>query len=434
MNLSLRARLIGAVVGAVVLIVIFTLVAARLVLGRDLNALGRTEVTSEASAFGGYLAAKQQQVSLVVTQEASADALRAGVLARNQQALQNQLSATAQEVGLSFLTALDTRGRVLGRVSMAASGTLVGDPLVQRALDGETVSTLSHLSQNFLRSEGLALQVGARNGGLAVVAVTPISDAQERTIGVLYGGVLLNHSYDLVDAATRAIGGATALLDGDTIVSSSIQTPDGTRFVDARVPAADAVLRKDTPFVGSDAEGGIDYLADIAPLTDDKGHALGTIWYGVPMSQITKILKHTTEALVLWGVIAMILVLALAIPTVQALSKTLVANSKRVREAAKELGVVVVGSEVSGDHISATKAAVERSGRLIAELHVEQPSDKAAELQRLNEDLHGDVIVIETLAQEMSNRMRDAADRVAELNAVAAGLNELVTGEPSSAS
>jgi len=431
-KLSLRARLVGAIVGAVVLIFLCSLVAARIVLQHDLYDLGRTEVTAEESAFGGYVAAKQQQVQLLITQEASSDALRAAMQSHDASQVSSQLSDTAGSSGLSFLTAVDLHGHVLGRAHAPATGSLASDPLVQRALNGETVSTLARLAQPFLQSEQLALQAGTESGGLALVATTPISDAQERTIGALYGGVLLNHSYDLVDEATRATGGATAILDGDTVISSSIQAPDGTRLVDVRVPAADGVMQSNAPFMGDDTEGGIVYLARIAPIADDQGHVLGSAWYGIPLAQIGNIVTHTTQALVLWGIVAMILVLALAIPTVQALSKTLVANSRRVRETAKELSVVIVGSEVSGDHVASTKQAVEQSGRIIAELATEQPSSKVGELQRLNGDLQGDVTVIETLAQEMSSRMRDAVDRVAELNAVAADLNELVTGESSS--
>lgn len=432
MKLSLRTRLLGAIAAAVVLIFLCSLIAARLVLGHDLYELGTTEVTNQASAFDGYVAAKQQQVQLLVAQEATSNALRAAMQSRNAAALQNQLADTAGNSGLSFLTVVDEQGRVLGRAHTAASGSLANNPLVSRALNGETFGTLTNLSQAFLQSEGLALQAGSQNAGLAIVAATPVSDSQERTIGALYGGVLLNHSYDLVDQATRAIGGATALLEGATIVSSSIQAPDGTRLVDTPVAAAAAVASTGHAYVGLDTEGGVTYLARIAPVEDDQGHVLGSSWYGIPIAQIDKIVVHTTQTLVFWGILAVILVLALAVPTIQALSKTLVANSRRIREAAKELGVIVVGSEVSGDHVTATKHAVERSGELIAELAAEQPSPKSQELQRLNGELQGDVTVIETLAQEMSNRMRDAATRVAELNEVAGALNELVTGESGS--
>ncbi|HUZ50760.1 MAG TPA: cache domain-containing protein, partial [Candidatus Dormibacteraeota bacterium] len=250
-----------------------------------------------------------------------------------------------------------------------------------------------------------------------------------RTIGAIYGGILLNHYYDLVDQATRALGGSAALLDGDAIAASTIAQPDGTRTVDVQVPIADSVLKTGQPYTGSDTEGGTEYLVHVDPIQNDQNQTIGARWYGIPMTQITGIINHTTQTLVLWGLLAMIIALALAIPIVQALSNTLAKRSQQVRAAAKELGVVIVGAEVSGDHIAQTKAAVEKSGALIAEIQAGAPSPKMSELRAVNDELEGDIIVIDTLSQEMSGRMQQAVHRVAELNEVAGGLNELVTGE-----
>ncbi len=433
MKLSLRTRLLGAMVGAVVLIFLCSLIAARTVLAHDLYELGTTEVTGGASAFGGYLAARKDQIRQLVAQEAGSDTVRNALQSHDATSLRNELANTAGTSDVSFLTVTDLSGHVIARAHSTAGGSLANDPVVARALGGETVSTAALLAPSLLQGEGLALQVGHQGRGLALVAAAPISDQQLRTIGVLYGGVLLNHEYDLVDEATRSIGGASALLEGDTIVSSSIQAPDGTRVVDVIAPSADGAIRNGQPYVGSDSEGGTLYLARIDPVLDDQNHIVGAAWYGLPMAQITDITKHTTEALILWGVLAMILVLALAIPIVQRLSKTLVEQSRKVRETAKELGVLIVGSEVSGDHVSATKQAVKRSGALIDEMSkgADSPA-KLDDLKRLNAEVESDVTVIETLATEMSNRMQQAVDRVAELNDVAEGLNEIVTGESGS--
>ena len=117
------------------------------------------------------------------------------------------------------------------------------------------------------------------------------------------------------------------------------------------------------------------------------------------------------------------------IPGLRVISRAALDRVNR-QNAAKELGVAIVGSEVSGDHVSMTKAAVERSGRLIDELSAQSaPSPKLAELKSVNQELQSDIIVIDTLSQEMSNRMQHAANRVTELNEVAAALTQLVTGE-----
>src|SRR5208283_3113179 len=118
------------------------------------------------------------------------------------------------------------------------------------------------------------------------------------------------------------------------------------------------------------------------------------------------------------------------IPIVQAVSNTLAQRSHQVRDAAKELSVIIVGSEVSGDHVAMTKAAVDKSSTLIGQIAAGD-SSKIGDLKAVNEELQSDMIVIDTLSQEMANRTKQGVDRVAELNDVAGGLNELVTGESS---
>jgi hypothetical protein len=265
--------------------------------------------------------------------------------------------------------------------------------------------------------------------GLAIIAAAPMSDQNERTLGAIYGGVLMNHYYDLVDQSTHALGGQTAVLAGDAIVSSTISMPDGTRVIDANVPNYNAQkVSGGTAWVGGDNEGGTEYLARIDPVLDDQNNVIGARWYGIPMSQITSIINHMTETFILWGLLAMAIALLVAVPIVQRLSNAIAKRSEQVNSAAKELGVTIVGGEVSGDHVAATKAAVERAGALIAQLGDGDAGGKIGELKAVNEELQGDMIVIDTLSQEMSNRLQQAVTRVNELSDVAAGLDKLVHG------
>ncbi|HVA28363.1 MAG TPA: cache domain-containing protein [Candidatus Baltobacteraceae bacterium] len=440
--MSLRIRLLGTIIGAIVLFFLVSVIASRIELNKQLRALGTTQVSNGAGAFSGYWDSRKDAIKLLVAQDAVSDALRKNLQSHNMAALNDQLANIARTSGLSFLTVVDVNGNVIARANGPQRGTLKNDKIVTRALTGETVSTATLLDQGFLGPEGLAPQAQSTvkgidgkgvaeklDKGLAIVAAVPISDQNERTIGAIYGGVLLNHNYDLVDQTSHALGGSSAILDGDAIVSSTIPQADQTRTVDQQVGPAAGVVKSGTAFDGLDTEGGTEYLVHIDPILDDQSTVIGARWYGTPLSQISDIINHTTQTLVVWGVIAALLALALAVPIVGRLSNTLAAQSQKVRTAAKELGVVIVGSEVSGDHVAMTKAAVEKSGSLIAELQKSSPSPKMDELKSVNDELQGDMIVIDTLSQEMSGRMVQAVDRVNELNGVAAGLNKLVTGE-----
>ena len=440
MRMSLRVRLLGTIIGAIVLFFVISVVAARLVLQRDLVDLGKTQVTNGGGAFGGYWDSRKDQIRLLVAEDALSDALRKAVQSGNVASLQDQLSNVARTSGLSFLTVVDANGNVVARANGPERGSLKNNALIGRALSGETVSTATLLDPSFLQGEGLGPQAQSDikdasgkvsehvDKGLAIVSAAPISDQNERTIGAIYGGILMNHYYDLVDSATRALGGAAALLDADAIVASTIQQPDGTRAVDVAVPEAASVVKTGQAYTGTDSQGGTVYLVHIDPVADDQNNVIGARWYGIPIARIDDIINHTTLTLVLWGFIAMIIALAIAVPIVQAVSKNLTQRSHQVRDAAKELGVIVVGAEVSGDQVSATKAAVEKSGNVIAQISGGDTS-KVGELKALNDELQSDMIVIDTLSQEMANRMKQAVDRVAELNDVAGGLNQLVTGE-----
>ena len=442
MKMSLRVRLLGTIIGAIVLFFIISVVAARLVLSKDLRAQGETEVTNGAGAFGGYWDSRKDQIKLLVAQDAVQDALRKNLQTGNAAALQDQLSNIARTSGLSFLTVVGANGNVVARANGPQKGSLKGNPLISRALTGETVSTATLLDTTFLNGEGLGPQaqsdikgtdgsvVAHIDKGLSIVSAAPISDANERTIGAIYGGVLMNHYYDLVDQAKHALGGSSAVLQSDAIVASTIEGADGTRVVDVQVGPAASVVRTGTAFTGSDTQGGTEYLVHVDPIQDDQNVVIGARWYGVPMAQINDIINHITLTLLLWGFIAMILALALAIPIVQRVSNTLGQRSHQVRDAAKELGVIIVGSEVSGDHVALTRAAVDKTATLVDQIAAGD-SGKIAELKAVNQELQSDMIVLDTLSGEMATRMKQAVDRVEELNDVAGGLNELVTGEAS---
>ena len=323
MKMSLRVRLLGTIIGAIVLFFIISVVAARLVLSKDLRAQGETEVTNGAGAFGGYWDSRKDQIKLLVAQDAVQDALRKNLQAGNSAALQDQLSNIARTSGLSFLTVVDANGNVVARANGPQKGSLKGNSLISRALTGETVSTATLLDTTFLNGEGLAPQaqsdikgaggtvVAHINKGLSIVSAAPISDANERTIGAIYGGVLMNHYYDLVDQAKHALGGSSAVLEGDAIVASTIEGTDGTRVVDVQVGPAASVVQTGTAFTGSDTQGGTEYLVHVDPIQDDQNVVVGARWYGVPMAQINDIINHITLTLLLWGFIAMILALAL---------------------------------------------------------------------------------------------------------------------------
>jgi hypothetical protein len=440
MNFGLRVRLIGTLVFGILVFFVISAFAANTTMSGELNKLGQQQVQSGATGLAGYWDEKKDQVRLLTQQVAIQDAIRRDVGTKNSKMLSGSLTNIARQAGLSFLTVVDLQGRVIARANGGPSGVKLDSPFVARALTGETVSTATRLSAAELTTEELEPQVSADvksadgttshklDSGLGLVAAAPISDANERTIGAIYGGVVMNHYYDIVDQATRALGGKAAIILDRSIVASSVSRSDGTRLVDTDVAVPAAAVTAGKPFLGNDTEAGVPYLAEMDPIMDDQNAVIGARWYGVPLSQFTTIQNHTIQSLLIWGLVALVVALLFAIPVVESLCRALIRRSKQVRASTKELAVIVVGGEVSGDHVAQTKAAVERQGEVLAKASGSGASENVQAAVALNAEILGDVVVIDMLAQEMGDRMKQAATRVNELNDVAEGLNELVTG------
>ncbi len=446
MTFGLRVQLVGALIGATLISGVISGIAARQTMAVDLNKLAAQEVNTGATGFGGYWDAKRDSVKLLVTQAAIEDIVKKATSARNGNTLGTVLTGIAKQGGLSFLTIVDAHGTVLARANGGPTGVKLASPFIDRALNGETINTPAKLPHDELVPEQLVPQIesttAGREGlteGLGLVAATPISDENERTIGAVYGGIVLDHYYDVVDQAARSLGGKAGVIFDGEMISSSILRADGTRFVDDAASAKTKNVIQ--PFTGLDTEGGSTYLVRVDPILNDQNQVVAARWYGVPLSKYASIQSHTLLSLVIWGIVGIVIALLAALPFVERLSRQLIRRSRQVRESAKELSVVIVGSEVSGDHVAQTRAAVERQGELLMQLAAESTapssggvgvaqglSETVLSLSALNAEILGDVIVIDTLATEMAERTQQAVTRVNELNDVAAGLDELVNG------
>jgi hypothetical protein len=445
MKLGLRAKLVGTLLGAIVISSAISAIAARNTMATDLNKLAMQQVGSGSTGFAGYWDGKRDLVKLMVGQAAINDVIRRGTAA-HAKTLEGTLTGIAHQAGLSFLTVVDDRGIVIARATGGRSGMKLASPFVKRALAGETVSTAATIPHDELEPELLEPQIesttAGREGlveGLGIVSAVPISDDNDRTIGVVYGGIVIDHYYDVVDQAAHSLGGKAAVIFESELISSSITRPDGTRLIDDAASARVRDLKQ--PYYGVDREGGVEYLVRVEPILNDQMQVIASRWFGVPLATFADIQGHTLISLLSWGLVGILIGLAIAIPVVNRIGRGLVARSRQVRESAQELSLVIVGSEVSGDHVAQTREAIERQGDLLMQAATETSershggvatargvSEKLLAASALNAEILGDIVVIDTLAAEMAARTQQAVARVGELNEVAVGLDELVNG------
>ena len=426
MNLGLRTRLIGTVVGAILLFFIIVMVTVRATLSHDLNNLATSQVTAGADAFSASIASRIDATRSVLTQAAAQQNIIDGVAKHDAPALKEIVQGLAQPNGYSWVTIVDKNGKVIARANGLDAGA-VNAPMVQSALKSSIVGGVTVLDAATLRDEYMAQDAAPLTSAPAIAAAAPISK-DGKLIGAIYGGTMIAGESKIVDGVSKFTGGTAAVLMGDKFAASSIERKDGSRMMNTPVSNASGVVNGQKPYTGLDVENGTNYFAQIAPLKDTAGATIGALWFGIPIDQINAIQNHATNSVIVWALLGLLVAIAAAVFLADRVSRSIEERSRQVTESAKALGVLVVGSEVSNDHVVQTRAKLETVEELINRVVPSSVNGDGTKLRTLASEATSDLIVIDTLATEINDRMRDAVTRVAELNDVASGLNRLVHG------
>ncbi len=417
--MGLRVRLIAMLVIVMVLAFVLLLVGVNFGLRSDVQSLARQSVDAGSSALAGAIAAREEQIRSAILQGSAQTELARALAERNRRAIASAAADIAVANNLSFVVVTDPKGAILAG-SRDASGSLAGDPVVTA---GE--AAVAGGVQKLDAANLAALGVASRGAAVAIAIASPVN-VNGSAVGVLYGGEVINATTKFVDDVARFTGGATGIVLNGRFVDTSIQTKEGVKETGLRIAHATEVANRRS-VSATETIDGIQYFAKTAPLTGFEGSVIGATWFAVPFSQFEGIVENTLRQIVIWGIIGLGIALVAGTVVASRIGRAIVTRSEEVNESARQLRVLVVGSEVSGDHVSRTRQALEEIVVLA------QRGGDGAALHALARTAVDDVVVIDTLTVEMSNRMRDAAERVERLSQVARDLDALVAGaRPSS--
>jgi hypothetical protein len=415
--MGLRTRLIATLVAVLVAAFLLVLIGVNFGLRNDVQRLATQSVTAGSTALASALAARAEQTRTLILQGAAEASLAKALQTHDAAGLRSVSSDLAVQGALSFVVVTDAKGNVLAG-SRPAGGSLAKDELVSSALAGSMNGGTALLHGHALR----ALGVTEAGPALAVVTASPVN-VNGATLGVLYGGTLVDANAKFVDDVAQVTGGQAGIVLNGVLVATSLSTKDGAKEIGTAISDTAAVANR-TTFTGEQKLDGIEYYVMIAPLTSFDGKVVGATWFGVPAEQFDAVVDHTLAQIVLWAGIGLIFALILGSFTASRIGRAIVLRSEEVNESARELRVLVVGGEVSGDHVGKTRATLEEIRSLVS-AGVEVRADRLRDLTHRAVD---DVVVIDVLTNELSNRMRDAATRVERLSRVAEALDELVAG------
>ncbi len=240
------------------------------------------------------------------------ESLRPALRGEGASAVSADLEALRRRYALDFLTLVDRAGVAIARSRspFTAGDTVARNAVLARALAGQADTGTILLSPEELAREGEGLAERAfipivyteraapttrpfEDRGMVLLAAFPILDREERVLGALYGGVLLNRKFELVDRIRdtvfgdrtlegRPVGTVTLFL-GDVRIATNVMLDAGTRALGTRVSreVGEKVLTRgerfaDRAFVVNDW-----YLSAYEPIRDPEGQIVGIIYVGL---------------------------------------------------------------------------------------------------------------------------------------------------------
>jgi methyl-accepting chemotaxis protein len=200
-----------------------------------------------------------------------------------------------------FLTVTDTSGTVIARASSTKTGDTFVPDLVRKGTSGGFAAT-EIIASEYIANEGLSAQVDMANNkdGMALTAVHPIV-VDEKTVGTVVGGYLLNRNYAIVDSVKEAVGGTATIFQGDLRVSTNVQKTDGSRAVGTTVSdtVRSAVLGSGTTYYGKAWVVNAWYQTAYEPIKDSSGKAIGILYVGVQQGTFQDLMMNGLSEIVI---------------------------------------------------------------------------------------------------------------------------------------
>ena len=303
---------------------IFTIVGIQIINNRIIEEAQervRNDLNAAREIYQGRLQHVEDAVEFTTVRLFMGDILRGDV----RQEYLDELVRFEGSESIDVLTITDNTGKVVLRVN---NPTMTGDDqsldeIVRVVLmtwapaSGTTIVSAEELE---LESPALAEQAHFKfietpmarvrpetdeTDGMMLKAAAPIFDAEGNFIGVVYGGILLNRNYDIVDKVKatvfqnvvyegKDIGTATIFQD-DVRISTNVKDNRGARATGTRIQedVYNQVMIKQEPWVGRAYVVTDWYITAYEPIRNINGKVIGILYVGILEQKYADIQNQT---------------------------------------------------------------------------------------------------------------------------------------------
>ncbi len=250
--------------------------------------------------------------------------IKDALISNNIKELNKKLKSIREKEGLDILTLTDNKGKVIVRTrnSQVVGDDKAEDELVKKVLmKMKVVASTQIVSREELLKEGKDLAERAymrfiptpkarptpekeKTSGMMIKAAAPII-YNNKLLGVLYGGDLLNQNYEIVDKVKdivyrgemykgKDIGTAT-IFQKDLRISTNVEKSNKERAVGTRVSEEvyEQVLEKGKRWFGRAFVVNAWYITAYEPIRNIKDEVIGILYVGILEKKFVDLRRRT---------------------------------------------------------------------------------------------------------------------------------------------
>jgi len=312
LDLSLRRKLILSFLAVITMGGVITLLIGTRIEHETIVSLAEAKVRHDLASAWMVYHERLNGIRDIMQLNADREFITEGLRTGRTDGLAARLNVIREQYGLDTLTLTDARGRVIVRSRRfeVSGDDQAGDAFVARALKGQVTVGTQIVSPGELVKEGGDLVERAyfkfvptplaaerpedhQEDGMMLKAAVPVTDEGGALLGVLYGGLLFNRNYDLVDRVKEIVFkgekykghdiGTATLFQNDLRISTNVLDDQGNRAVGTRVSREvnEAVLRRGMLYVGRAFVVTAWYITAYEPIRDIDNRIIGMLYVGM---------------------------------------------------------------------------------------------------------------------------------------------------------
>ena len=322
---SIRSKLIISILGVSIMVGAVSLMVGGQLLYKTFLNEATNRITLDLNAAREIYLNRTRGVEVALKTTTLGSGFRSALDKKNAPELINRLKRLAQQAELDFAGIVTQHGTTLCRIgphAIPTKKTQRANHIASYALaEKKSVAGTVILSKDFLWAENPALVdqasipvlptpraapgvEGEVESGMALAAAIPVLEGT-KLLGVLYGGVLLNRNFSVVDQVRgtvfqheiykgRNIGTATIFFN-DIRISTNVLNPSGERAIGTQVSeeVKGQVLDEGATWTGRAFVVSDWYITAYEPIEDIFGKRVGMLYVGVLEAQYADIRTRT---------------------------------------------------------------------------------------------------------------------------------------------